>query len=151
MAPARITPNRQFVLAGANYFGSEEWPQNVTYLEHLPHTNHVDFYNRQSCSLVLGRNDRRELGYTPSRQLLAAAACGVPVLTAPWEGMADFFEDRRDLYCVNNEQEVLDVLYGTDEATRRRVGSYARARVLANHTTSHRAEQLLEYWQEVAD
>ena len=50
-----------------------------------------------------------------------------------------------------DEQDVLDVLYGTDEATRRRVGSFARARVLSAHTTAHRAEQLLSYWQEVAD
>ena len=151
LAPARTTPNRQFVLAGDNYFGSEKWPQNVTYLEHLPHTNHVDFYNRQACSLVLGRNDRRELGYTPSRQLLAAAACGVPVLTPKWDGIGEFFEDGRELYCVGDEQDVLDVLYGTDEATRRRVGSFARSRVLSAHTTAHRAEELLSYWQEVAD
>ncbi len=151
LAPARTTPNRQFVLAGDNYPDSQAWPQNVTYLEHLPHTNHVDFYNRQACSLVLGRNDRRTLGHTPSRQLLAAAACGVPVLTAEWDGIGEFFEDRRELYCVASQQDVLDILYGTDETTRRRVGSFARARVLADHTTSHRAEQLLSYWQEVAD
>ncbi|CAH1002093.1 hypothetical protein LEM8419_03010 [Neolewinella maritima] len=149
--PARTTPNRQFVVAGDSYPDSQAWPHNITYLEHLPGTNHVDFYNRQACSLVLGRNDRRQLGYTPSRQLLSAAACGVPVLTAPWDGLDDFFEVKRELFCVDGEQDVLDVLYGTDEATRRKVGSYARARVLASHTTSHRAEQLLGYWQEVAD
>ena len=150
LAPARTTPNRQFVLAGDNYPGVAHWPQNVTYLEHLPHTNHVDYYNRLSCVLSLGRNDRRELGYTPSRQLLAAAACGVPVLTAPWDGMDQFF-DQRELFPVRGEQDVLDVLYGTDEITRRRVGELARERVLSAHTTAHRAQQLLDYWQEVAD
>ena len=151
IGPARTTPNRQFVLAGDNYPAERKWPQNLTYLEHLPHTNHVDYYNRQSCSLILGRNDRRELGYTPSRQLLAAAACGVPVLTAPWAGIDEFFESKLDLFEVSSEQDVLDVLYGTDEPTRRRVGTRARERVLESHTTAHRAQQLLDYWQEVAD
>ena len=151
IGPARTTPNRQFALAGDNYPASQGWPQNLTHLTHLPHTNHVDFYNRQSCSLVLARNDRRDLGYTPSRQLLAAAACGVPVLTASWNGIYSFFEDKRELFCVNSQQDVLDVLYGTDESTRRKAGTYARERVLAAHTTAHRAEQLLGYWEEVAD
>ena len=151
LSPARNTPNRQFVLAGDNYPRYYKWPQNLTYLEHLPGTNHVDFYNRQSCSLILGRNDRKLLGHTPSRQLLAAAACGVPVLTQDWQGLEEFFEDKREIYCVADEQDVLQILYGTDESTRRKAGNLARERVLAEHTTAHRAQQLLGYWDEVAD
>lgn len=149
--PARTTPNRQFALAGDDYPNDQLWPRNLTYLEHLPTTNHVDFYNRQTCTLVLGREDRRRLGYTPSRTLLAAAACGVPVLTAQWDGLPDFFEDKSEIYCVEDSQGVLDVLYGTEEKTRRRLGSRARARVLSEHTTAHRAQQLLSYWKQLSD
>ncbi|MBB4077562.1 spore maturation protein CgeB [Lewinella aquimaris] len=151
LSPARTTPNRQFILAGDGYPAGHAWPQNLTYLEHLPDTNHVDFYNRQSCTLILGHDDRRRLGYTPSRQLLAAAACGVPVLTREWSGLSDFFESTRELFCVETEQDVLDVLYGTEESVRRKVGNCARQRVLEAHTTAHRAQQLLAYWEEVAD
>ncbi len=151
LSPARSTPNRQFVLAGDNYPRSVKWPQNLTYLEHLPGTNHVDFYNRQSCNLFLGRTDRRLLGYTPSRQLLSAAACGVPVLTQHWRGLGEFFEDKQEVFCVAGEQDVLDILYGTDESIRRKAGNSARLRVLAEHTTAQRAQQLLGYWNEVAD
>lgn len=151
LGPARTTPNRQFVLAGGSYPEDQKWPQNLTYLEHLPGTNHVDFYNRQACTLIVGRKDRSVLGYTPSRSLLAAAACGVPVLTENWDGIEHFFETGRELYCVSQSQEVLDVLYGTDEYTRLKLGSCARERVLAEHTTAHRAQQLLAYWEEVAD
>ncbi|MCP9237324.1 glycosyltransferase [Lewinella sp. JB7] len=151
LAPARTTPNRQFVLAGDGYPSDRCWPQNLTYLEHLPDTNHVDFYNRQSCTLILGRDDRRMMGYTPSRQLLAAAACGVPVLTQEWPGLSDFFEDNRELFCVREEQDVLDILYGMEDSGRRKVGACARERVLEAHTTAHRAQELLAFWEEVAD
>ena len=151
LEPARITPNRQFALAGAGYPFASILPDNLTYLEHLPETNHVDFYNRQACSLILGKSDRREFGYSPPRQLLAAAACGVPVLTEAWEGVEQFFEPTRELYLVDSEHDVLDILYGTDETTRRRTGAAARERVLSSHTTAQRAQQLLGYWEEIAD
>ena len=151
LAPARTTPNRPFVLAGDGYPTGQSWPQNLTYLEHLPHTNHVDFYNRQACTLLLDRRDRVDMGYTPSRALLSATACGVPVLTEKWDGLHHFFEQNSEVFCVDSCQRVLDVLYGTDEATRRRLGNRARQRVLAEHTTARRTQQLLGYWDEVTD
>ncbi len=151
IGPANYTPNRQFALAGDHYPVNRIWPQNLTYLEHLPETNHVDFYNRQRATLVLSRADRRELGYTPSRRLLAAAACGVPVLTDAWEGLEEFFEPGREVFSVAAKQDVLDVLYHTDKDLRRRVGSAARGRIMEGHTTAHRARQLLGYWKEIMD
>ncbi len=151
LKPAEITPNRRFVLAGSGYPHDAHWPDNLTYLEHLPETNRVDFYNRQSCTLILSHSDRRLHGHTPPRQLLAAAACGVPILTENWDGLGEFFEDKHEIFEVKGQQDVLDVLYGTDEHTRRRIGANARERVLADHTTANRTRQLMQYWEEIAD
>ena len=150
LGPARYTPNRKFSLAGSGY-EQVDWPRNLTYLEYLPETNLVDFYNRQHCSLVLSRADRKRMGYTPTRRLLAAAACGVPVLTDSWDGIDHFFEPHREVFCVNDEQDVLAVLYGKEEGTRKKIGHDARKRIMEQHTTSHRAEQLLGYLAEVGD
>jgi spore maturation protein CgeB len=151
LEPARLTPNRPFALAGDGYPTDRSWPENLTYLEHLPKTNHVDFFNRLACTLVIEKTERREVGFTPTRQLLAAAACGVPVLCKRWEGIEDFLEPQREIYCVENATDVLHHLYGTDEALRQRAGLAARERVLAHHTAAHRAQQLLDHWSEVAD
>lgn len=151
LAPAQFTPNRQFSLAGGGYEITPDWPTNLTYLEYLPQTNLVDFYNRQRCSLVLSREDRRTMGFTPTRRLLAAAACGVPVLTDHWDGLDHFLEPHREVFCVSDRESVLDVLYGTDEAQRQRLGAEARKRILEQHTISHRANQLLGYLAEVRD
>lgn len=151
LQPAIHTPNRNFVLAGDQFPEDFNWPANLTYLEHLPETNHVDFYNRQHCNLVLARSDRRLLGYTPSKRLLAAAACGVPILTDKWAGLETFFEPQREVFVVENCHDVLDILYAVNEQDRLKLGAYARERVLAEHTTIHRTQQLLSFWQEVAD
>ena len=148
--PARTTPNRRFTLAGGGY-AEVDRPRNLTYLEYLPETNLVDFYNRQQCTLVLSRADRKRMGYTPTRRLLAAAACGVPVLTDAWDGIDYFFEPHREVFCVNDEQDVLDVLYGKEEGHRGKLGGEARRRVLDQHTTGHRAEELLRYLAEIVD
>jgi len=151
LSPAQFTPNRKFSLAGGGYEITPDWPTNLTYLEYLPQTNLVDFYNRQRCSLVLSRKDRRTMGYTPTKRLLAAAACGVPVLTDQWDGLDYFLEPQREVYCVSDRESVLDVLYGTDESQRQRLGTEARKRILDQHTISHRANQLLGYLAEVRD
>jgi spore maturation protein CgeB len=151
IAPARTTPNRPFALAGDSYPEPRNWPGNLTYLEHLPATNHVDFYNRLTCALVISKKGCTARGYTPTRQLFAAAACGVPVLCNRWQGLDTFMEPQRELYCVDGEQDVLDVLYGTEEWVRRRVGRAARERVLAEHGTAQRANELVAYWSEIAD
>jgi len=150
LAPANYTPNRQFALAGSGY-DQTAWPSNLTYLEYLPETNLVDFYNRQHCTLVVPRADRREMGFTPTRRLLAAAACGVPVLTDNWDGLDYFLEPQREIFCVSDEDSVLNVLYGTEESQRQKLGTEARKRILAQHTIGHRAEQFLGYLAEVTD
>ncbi|MEM9836838.1 MAG: glycosyltransferase [Bacteroidota bacterium] len=149
--PARYTPNRRFVLAGAGYEEVSNYPNNLTYIEYLPEANLVDFYNRQHCTLLLTRHDRLAMGFTPSKRLLAAAACGVPILTDRWAGLDDFFEPLREVYVIEDCHTVLDVLYQTNEMERKHLGSLARERVLAEHTTDRRTQQLLTYWREIAD
>jgi spore maturation protein CgeB len=149
LKPAIRTPNRNFVLAGSNYPPDFDWPSNLLYLEHLPETNHVSFYNRQHCTLVLARPDRAAMGYTPSKRLLAAAACGVPIFTVSWEGLDTFLEPNREVYLVENCHSVLEKLYHTSDFDRAKLGSLARKRVLAEHTTRMRTSQLLELCQKV--
>lgn len=149
--PAGLAPKRRFAMAGGGYEATPDVPPNVHRIPFLPETNLVDFYNRQNCTLVVSRDDRKRMGYTPTRRLLAAAACGIPVLTDSWDGLEAFFEPGQEIFTVDDCDAVLSVLYGSDEEHRERVGAGARRRVLAEHTISHRAEQLLNYLGEVTD
>ncbi len=151
LEPARWTPNRHFALAGDGYDNTQTWPTNVTHVEHLPVTNHVDFYNRQGCTLFITNDNRREVGYSPTSRLFAAAACGVPILSDRWEGLESFFEPNREIYQVDDCNGVLDILYHSEAEDRRRLGERARERVLAEHTAAQRARQFMDYLKEVMD
>ena len=48
----------------------------------------------------------------------------------------------REIVLADRAAAVLEVLTGWSEAERRRLGSAARARVLADHTAAHRAGEL---------
>lgn len=149
--PANLTPNRKFVLAGADYLPDTTWPDNLVRIDYLPEANLVDFYNRLRATLVVARQDRQLLGFTPSRRLLAAAACGVPILADDWEGLKTFFEPQREIFIVQDTQSILEVMYQIDEQAKKKVGELARERVLAEHTTAKRTRTLLHYWEEMAD
>ncbi|MDB5333996.1 MAG: UDP-N-acetylglucosamine 2-epimerase, partial [Phycisphaerales bacterium] len=84
-------------------------------------------------------------GYSPSVRLFEAAACGVPIISDSWEGLDSFFEIGQDILVARDAAEASAILRGTDDAVRERIGQRARARVLAAHTSAHRAAELEEY------
>src|SRR5439155_15359988 len=57
LAPARRWPDRKFVVAGPQYPSEIDWPANVERIEHLPPSQHRDFYNRQKFTLNITRDD----------------------------------------------------------------------------------------------
>ena len=81
-----------FVVVGPQYPRHIEWPPNVERIEHLGPADHRAFYNECAFTLNLTRKDMVEAGWSPSVRLFEAAACGVPIISDPWDGLADLFE-----------------------------------------------------------
>jgi spore maturation protein CgeB len=142
LEPARRWQPGKFVVAGAQYPPDLPWPRNVTRLEHVPPSEHAPFYARQRFTLNLTRADMVRAGWSPSVRLFEAAACGTPLLTDPWPGLAAFFEPGREILTVQEPTEVLALLKDLPESDRRRLGAAARRRVLAEHTADRRAQEL---------
>lgn len=90
-----------------------------------------------------------EAGYSPSVRLFEAAACGTPMSTDPWEGLTSFFEPGKEILIARSAAEVMSHLRDLPEEERISLGRRARARVLAGHTSSHRAAELEAYVREV--
>jgi spore maturation protein CgeB len=141
LEPARRAPGRRFAVAGPQYPCEIQWPPNVERVEHLPPAAHSGFYGRQRFTLNVTRADMVAAGWSPSVRLFEAAACGVPVISDAWEGLDEFFEPGRELLVAHNADAVLAYLELPDHE-RDRIGSRARARVLREHTSEHRAEEL---------
>lgn len=149
LEPARCWGAGRFVVAGPQYPDDIEFPDNVARCEHVAPPEHRAFYNAQEFTLNITRQAMWEAGHSPSIRLFEAAACGVPIITDRWPGLEDFFAPGHELFVASDTQEVLELLQHTPEAERRAVGERGRARVLAEHTSAHRARALESYIREL--
>jgi spore maturation protein CgeB len=149
--PARRFGQGRFAVAGPQYPAEIAWPANVDRTFHVPPREHRAFYCAQRFTLNVTRKDMVEAGYSPSVRLFEAAACGVPVLSDEWPGLAEFFEPGREILVARSTEEALCILREFPDRERIAMGQRARERVLAHHTAAHRAEALERYARELFD
>jgi spore maturation protein CgeB len=133
LEPARRLPDERFVVAGPQYPDSIDWPENVERIEHLPPDEHPAFYGAQRFTLNVTRAPMVEAGWSPSVRLFEAAACGVPVISDRWDGLAELLPE---VLIADGPLDVLRFLDGEPD------GHGLRRRVLAEHTAERRVEQL---------
>jgi spore maturation protein CgeB len=132
----------KFAVAGPRYPAAIEWPPNVERIEHVAPGEHPAFYASQRFTLNVTREEMRAAGWSPSVRLFEAAACGVPVISDPWNGLNSFFVPGEEILVADSAADVLAFLTEVDEDERRRLAERARRRVLAEHTAERRCEQL---------
>jgi len=147
--PARGWPEARFAVAGPLYPADLEWPDNVERIEHVGPDRHAWFYGRQRFTLNVTRADMVRWGYSPSVRLFEAAACGVPIISDEWPGLATIFSPGTEILVARSGEDVLRFIRETSEAERRQLAFNARRRVLASHTAAHRAALLESYVEEV--
>jgi spore maturation protein CgeB len=148
--PARQSPERSFAVAGPLYPPDLRWPANLDRIEHVGPDRHPWFYAQQRFTLNVTRADMVRLGYSPSVRLFEAAACGVPIISDWWPGLATIFEPGRQILIAHSGEDVLRYLRDMPEAERRRIADAARAHVLAHHTAERRAAELEAHVAEIA-
>jgi spore maturation protein CgeB len=140
--PARLRPERRFLLGGAQYPDDFPWCANMYFVRHLPPSEHPGFFSSSRLTLNVTRRDMAEMGWCPSGRLFEATACGTPVLSDAWDGLDAFFTPGHEILVATNTDEAVSALDLT-EAELRRVAAAARERTLAEHTSDRRAEDLL--------
>jgi spore maturation protein CgeB len=139
---ARGLRDRRFVVAGAQYPDTIDWPANVTRITHLPPPAHRQFYTAQRYTLNVTRSDMVRAGWSPSVRLFEAAACGTPIISDYWDGLEEFFEPDREILIARSASETRAYLHDLPDAERTAIGERARERVLSAHTAAHRAAEL---------
>ena len=149
LEPARRDPSLRCVVAGPQYPGGIDWPANVERIDHLPPAEHRAFYAAQRFTLNVTRADMVRAGWSPSVRLFEAAACAVPVISDPWEGLDAIFEPGTEILVARSTEDVLTHLAATDDEERAAIGERARRRVLAEHTAERRAEELEAHVEEL--
>ena len=148
LRPAVQIGSQRFVVAGPMYPDSIQWPANVERITHIEPKNHREFYNAQRFTLNVTRADMIRAGYSPSVRLFEAAACGTPIISDEWPGLAELFEPRREILIASSTEDMVEILREMPESEGREIGRRARERVLAEHTAAHRAAELVAYIDE---
>jgi spore maturation protein CgeB len=141
LEPARRSPERRFVLAGAQYPADFAWSSNVYFVRHLAPPQHPAFYGSSRLTLNVTRRDMAAMGWCPSGRLFEAASCAACMISDAWAGLEQFFSPGEELIIANSPGDTLAALEQSDTELRR-IGENARARVLAEHTSDRRAAQL---------
>ena len=137
--PARRRPEQKFLIGGAQYPQNFPWTPNIFFVRHLPPSDHPSFFSSGRMTLNVTRAAMAEMGWCPSGRLFEAAACGAAILTDEWEGLEAFFHPGSELIVARKSDDTLDALDRSD-AELRRIAEAGRARVLADHTSGHRAQ-----------
>lgn len=147
VTPARERPEARFVIAGAQYPANFPWADNIFFVRHLPPEKHPAFYSSSRLTLNITRQAMAEMGWCPSGRLFEAAACGVPIISDAWPGLDAFFTPGEEILVARTSSDTTAAL-DTDDAELKRNAISARERVLAEHTSDRRAEELERFFHE---
>jgi spore maturation protein CgeB len=148
IAPARAATQRVFSIGGAQYPESFPWTPNMLFVRHLPPSEHSAFYASSRFTLNVTRRAMAQMGFCPSGRLFEAAACGAPIVSDEWEGLAEFFVPGSEIVVARTTRDVLDAL-DMDERERARIALAARERALSEHTADARVQELEQVLERV--
>ena len=139
---ARARPQRRFAIAGAQYPADFPWGGNVWFVRHLPPVEHAAFLCSSRLVLNVTRAAMARMGWCPSGRLFEAAACGRAMLSDHWPGLPSFYRPGGEILLARTTQDALDALDLSDGELAG-IGAAARERTLSEHTSEHRADELI--------
>lgn len=142
LEPARRSPAGRFVVAGPLFPATIQWPRNTDHIEHLAPPAHRAFYNSQKFTLNITRADMIRAGWSPSVRLFEAAACATPIVSDYWLGLETIFRIGEEILVARGPEDTLRYLSQMCPEQRAALGQRARRRILAAHTSAHRAAEL---------
>lgn len=145
---ARQRPDQKFLIAGAHYPEHFPWSSNIGFIESLPPQEQAAFLCSSRLTLNITREPMARLGWCPSGRLFKAAACATAVLSDEWCGLDDFYTPGEQILVARDAEDTLAALDLSD-AQLRAIGRTARERTLDEHTSLHRARQLIHYLEEI--
>ncbi len=139
---ARALPDETFLLAGSGWDEGAGAPSNVKLLGHLYSRDHNAFNCTPRAVLNVNRNSMAQTGFSPPTRVFEAAGAGACLLLDAWDGIDCFLQPDEEVLVVHGGDEVAAVLRDLTPARARKIGEAAKARVLRDHTYTHRAVEV---------
>jgi spore maturation protein CgeB len=90
----------------------------------------------------------RTLPGIPSIRVFEALACGIPLVSAPWEDVEELFEPGKDYLVARTGREMTNHLKDllNDTVMARELAESGRRTIHARHTCAHRVDELLSIY-----
>ena len=87
----------------------------------------------------------------PTIRPFEALACGIPLISAPWDDCENLFSPGKDFLIAQNGREMRRQLRAvlSDKEMARDLAAHGRETILARHTCAHRVDQLLEILRQI--
>jgi len=123
----------------------------VRYGGYLPNLDAARVYARARATVHIPRQQYSQvMRGIPTIRVFEALACGIPLVSAPWEDSEHLFR-ADDFLWAHNEAEIVQALrlLATDSHAAEDQAARGMETVLERHTCKHRAQQLTGIFEEV--
>jgi Glycosyl transferases group 1 len=145
--PSEQMPTTSFVMSGR----MKERYGNVKNLGYLNLSSLRQQVSRSRICLSISRGPHAAVDGTSSTRFFELASMGACIVSNPHKGLEKWFKPDEEIIILDNGASPIEVyrrLLHSPELTEQ-MGARARARILAEHTYKHRAQQLDHYLREL--
>lgn len=154
IAPATHLYRSRFVVYGVRY--PDEGLQalsdaGIVYRGYLPNLSAPCVYAESLMTLHVPRREyANALAGIPTIRVFEALACGIPLVSAPWQDTEKLFRSG-DFRMVNDGQEMIQAIHElmVDEKARKQQALQGLEIIRQRHSCAHRAEQLTQICEEL--
>ena len=146
LKPAALLPDREFLLGGAGWPGSQ-LPPNVRAIGHVGTGDHNAFNCSATAVLNIARDSMARVGFSPATRVFEAAGAGACLITDAWDGIEEFFAPGKEILVARDGDAVAALVQELAPERAASIGMATRRTALARHTYAARAlevEQVLE-------
>ena len=119
----------------------------ITYKGWLPNYQAPEIFSQYKLTVHVPRRYYKEaLPGIPTIRPFEAMACGIPLISAPWQDSEKLFEPGRDFKMVQNGQEMKESMHSllTNPYKSRELSSHGLQAIRSRHSCAHRVNELLQ-------
>jgi spore maturation protein CgeB len=164
----RTAELHEFLLGPVHALGLQAQVHGVRYPEHalqslreagiayggwLPNHAAPDVFARYRVTVHVPRRPYvQALPGIPTIRVFEALACGIPLVSAPWDDCEGLFEPGADFLVAEDGRAMREHLRAVlhEPALARHLADHGRRTILARHSCSHRVDELLAIYAELA-
>src|SRR4051812_2459227 len=117
----------------------------IRYAGWLPNYRAPDVFARHALTIHVPRRPYVEaLPGIPTIRVFEALACGIPLLSAPWDDVEGLFAPGRDYLVARTGREMTRLLHDLvhDDDARAELAAHGLRTIRARHTCAHRVDEL---------